>query len=332
VLGAVTIARPGSGSRLERLDVRGGVTLADGGVHDIAITRSRITGPGDGVYMGPGAKRVRIADNTITAPKGDGVVLNSQSHRPGAPNPDLPALAPIDDVTISGNHLYDIGADAVRPANFGRVVVEGNEIEGLEETGDHSDALQSVMGGRELIFRRNFVHDNTGQGFFIKDGLVDHAVVEGNLFVRDRMAGHRKTADTGGFQIAVYETTELELRDNTVWDVDLGVAVGWNVGGATVEGNLFQDMIIDPGTGDPAAHPPIEQSGNLIAGGWNWGARPGDVKGPPDFVDAAGGDYRLAGGGRYGADRTLARASTRLQESQASANVGSSDAANSAAG
>ena len=37
----------------------------------------------------------------------------------------------------------------------------------------------------------------------------------------NRMQGHRKTVRTGGFQIAVYETKDLELRNNTVWDVTL---------------------------------------------------------------------------------------------------------------
>jgi hypothetical protein len=304
VLASITVQPKAGGVSFSGLSIPGGVVLADGGARDVAISHSRISGPGDAVTLGPGTREVRLEDNDITAPHGDGIVFNSQSHRPNAPNATAPATATIEGVTIRGNRLHDINVDAIRPANFARVVVEDNEISGLVETGDHSDVLQVVMGGRDLVFRRNYVHDNTGQGFFIKDGLVDHAVVADNLFVRNKLHGKSPAGfPSAGFSIAVYETTSLELRHNTVWDGDLGVSVGWNVGHAVVEGNLFQDMVVDPGTGDATAHPPIEQSGNLIAGGWNWGAREGDVKGPPHF---RGGDYRLVGGARYGAPDSVA--------------------------
>jgi hypothetical protein len=307
VLASLHVEAGGGGVDFSGLTIPGGVVI-DGG-RDVSITDSRITGPGDAVSLGPGTRRIGLDGNDITAPHGDGIVFNSQSHRPNAPNASAPATATIEGVTIRRNRIHDINVDAIRPANFARVLVEDNEIWGLQETGDHSDALQVVMGGRDITFRRNYVHDNTCQGFFIKDGLVDHAVVEDNLFVRNRLTGPSPAGfKTAGFAIAVYETTGLELRHNTVWDGDLGVSVGWNVGHATVVGNLFQDMVIDPGTGDPAAHPPIDQHDNLIAGGWNWGAHGrGDVKSKPLFRDESAGDYRLTGGASYGAPDSVAQ-------------------------
>ena len=63
-------------------------------------------------------------------------------------------------------------------------------------------------------------------------------------------------------------------------------------------------MVIDTGADD--AWPRIDQDHNLIAGGWNWGARGvGDISTPPRFVDPARSDYRLVGGG-YGADARVA--------------------------
>jgi Right handed beta helix region len=305
VLASLQVAAGGGGVDFDGLTIPGGVVVEGG--RDVTISGSRLSGPGDAVSLGPGTRQIGLDGNDVTAPHGDGIVFNSQSHRPGAPNAQAPVLGTIEGVTIRRNRIHDINVDAIRPANFARVLIEDNEIWGLQETGDHSDALQIVMGGRDITFRRNYVHDNTGQGFFIKDGLVDRATVEDNLFVRNRLTAPSPAGfKSAGFAIAVYETTDLILRHNTVWDGDLGVSVGWNVGRAQVTGNLFQDMVVDPGTGDPAAHPPIDQHDNLITGGWNWGAHGrDDVKTRPKFRGS--GDYRLTDGAPYGAPDSVAR-------------------------
>ena len=152
------------------------------------------------------------------------------------------------------------------------------------------------MGGDDLVFRRNFVHDNTGQGFFIKDGLVRRARIEDNVFVRNQLHGKSPAGfPSAGFQIAIYETTGLRLLRNTVWDNDLNVALGGNVRDAVVRGNLFEDMVADTDAG--GGRPGVRQDYNLIAGGWNWGARGRhDIRRRPRFVAPARLDYRLAPG------------------------------------
>jgi hypothetical protein len=271
------------------------VHFAEVGAHDVTISRSDISAPGDAVSLNWGTRDVRIEDNHIRA-GGDGIVFNSQSNRPGAPDPGAPQLEPISRVLIRGNHLEDIGTDAIRPANFRQVTIEGNEINGLREEGEHSDVLQVVMGGDDLVFRRNYVHDNSGQGFFIKDGLVRNATVADNVFVRNQLHGTSPAGfPSAGFQIAIYETTGLQLLRNTVWDNDLNVALGGNVRNAVVRGNLFEDMVADTDAGGRT--PDVRQDYNLIAGGWNWGARGRhDIRRRPKFIDPARLDYRLAPG------------------------------------
>ena len=73
----------------------------------------------------------------------------------------------------------------MRVGNFRDIVVEGNEITNVIETGNHNDCLQSVWGGDGLIFRKNYLHDNRCQGFFIKDGRAFNVTVEDNLIVRN---------------------------------------------------------------------------------------------------------------------------------------------------
>ena len=295
--------------RLDHLRIPRGVHFAEGGAHDVTISRSDISNTGDAVSLNWGTHDVRIEGNHIRA-TGDGIVFNSQSNRPGSPNPTAPQLAPISRVLIRGNHLEDIGTDALRPANFRHLVIEDNEINGLREEGEHSDVLQVVMGGDDLVFRRNFVHDNTGQGFFIKDGLVRNARIVDNVFVRNQLHGKSPAGfPSAGFQLAIYETTGLKLLRNTVWDNDLNVALGGNVRDAVVRGNLFEDMVADTDAG--GGFPDVRQDHNLIAGGWNWGARGRhDIRRRPRFVDPARLDYRLRRGSAdfsVGADSSVTR-------------------------
>jgi hypothetical protein len=225
---------------------------------------------------------VTIARNHIhTAPSGSGVAFASTSTLPGSP-PGAENQAPIVDVVIRDNHFDGIAVDAIRPANFEHLVVEGNEIEGVIEHGQHADALQTVFGGRDLLFRNNYIHDNQSQGLFINDGRVTGVVVEGNVIVHN----------TREIALQFYDTVGLRIAHNTVWDNEANVALRTGVRDAVVTGNIFQDMVVD----DPAAAAlAVRQDHNLIAGGWNWGARGAhDITTPPTFVDPGRDNYRLA--------------------------------------
>jgi hypothetical protein len=277
-----------SGLAFERLELTGspdGPTFqVDAGEsRNVRLVASRVEATHqDAIVLGAGARGVTIARNHIhTAPSGSGVAFASTSTLPGSP-PGAENQAPIVDVVIRDNHFDGIAVDAIRPANFEHLVVEGNEIEGVIENGQHADALQTVFGGRDLVFRNNYIHDNQSQGLFINDGRVTGVIVEGNVIVHN----------TREIALQFYDTVGLRIAHNTVWDNEANVALRTGVRDAVVTGNIFQDMVVD----DPAAAAlAVRQDHNLIAGGWNWGARGADdITTPPTFVDPGRDDYRLA--------------------------------------
>jgi hypothetical protein len=87
----------------------------------------------------------------------------------------------------------------------------------------------------------------------------------------------------------------MRLLRNTVWDSNLPVDImGTDNRRVQVRGNVFQQMLVDSPS---AIRPQIEQDHNLIAGGWNWGARgAADKRGGARFRNPARDDYRLRPG------------------------------------
>ncbi len=267
--------------RLQGLHVNGQISLEEEAAHHIDITWSWIVG---GVRVAWGGHDVLIEHNDIRSPGGNGVELVSQQPVSGEPEPGATPLPPVERVTIRGNKLHDINTDAIFVTNYRDVLVEDNEISGLNETGQHTDALQSVWGGSRLTFRGNYVHDNHAQGFFIKDGQAKDLVVEDNLFVRTRDL----------WQISFYNSIPdrtpygIRIVRNTVWSSNLPIIVdGTQNRSVYIHNNVFNDMFVEI----PAARAHIDQSQNVIPGD---GRRPGDVAGPAGFVNSAAGDYRLA--------------------------------------
>jgi hypothetical protein len=270
------------------------------GAHDVRLERSRVQAQRqDAVVLAAGANHVTIAGNRIhTVGTGSGVTFGSTSTLPGSP-PGAQPEAPISDVAIRANHFDGIATDAIRPTNFVRLTIDGNEIEGLVENGQHADAVQTVFGGRDLVVRNNFIHDNRAQGLFIKDGQVTNALIEGNVIV------HNKAE----LALQLYDTVGVRIVNNTVWDNELNVALRTGVRDAVVSKNLFENMVVE----DPAsAAAEVHQDHNVIAGGWNWGARgPHDVTTVPAFVNRGAEDYRLRSGCSSGAMGAFAAASRK---------------------
>ena len=267
--------------RIQGLHVNGQVSLAEQAAHHIDITWSWIVG---GVSVKWGGHDVVVEHNDIRSPSGNGVELISQQPSPGSPGGGVNALPPVERITIRGNKLHDIGTDGLFMGNYRDIMVEDNEISGLNETGQHTDALQSVYGGSRLTFRGNYVHDNRGEGFFVKDGQAKDLVVEDNLFVRTRDL----------WQISFYnsipEQTPYGARivRNTIWDSNLPINVlGTENRSVYIHNNVFNNMYVE----NQAARSQIDQSQNVIPG---QGRQPGDVAGPVGFVNPGANDYRLA--------------------------------------
>lgn len=282
--------------RFERLNLTGGsggstFEVEEGDSHQIQLVGSRVRSTSsDAIELRWGVSDVLIEGNHITsrAPGGgggNGVTLTSTARRPGVPDPDTNVHPPVRDVVIRNNFFDGIGTDAIRPANFQNLLVEGNEITGLQEEGSHSDTLQTVWGGDHLTFRGNYVHDNEGQGFFIKDGRVTDVNVENNVFVGNR---------GNGYQFNVYDTIGLRVVNNTFWDNQANVVIRDGIRRVDLRNNLIEKL--DGSTDEPGAiRASMVQDYNLIGSGNGWSLRgPHDRRGAPRFVAPGAGDYRLA--------------------------------------
>jgi Right handed beta helix region len=304
----VTIAGGVGGLAFDGLTLTGsgaGPTFAIGpGAHDVRLADSRVSARGqEAVELAAGSHDIVVEGSRIhTEEGGSGVIMNSESDLPGAPA-EVEPTAPISRVVLRGNHFDGIAIDAIRPANFRDLLVEGNEIEGVYETGAHNDALQVVWGGRGLVFRDNLVHGNTGQGFFIKDGRVHDVTIANNAFVQNT---RRKPGDQpAASPLQLYDVVGVRIVGNTIWDNDNAVLLRTGLRDVTIENNVIENLVADEGSVD-ALRRAVRQDWNLMSGGWNWGREgaigPHDVAAfeqpdrQPRFVDADGLDYRLAPG------------------------------------
>jgi hypothetical protein len=187
-------------------------------------------------------------------------------------------------VTIRNNHFSSIGVDAIRPTNFVNLAIQGNDITGVTEHGNHSDAIQTVFGGRNLDIEANYIHDNKAEGILIKDGEVTNAYIANNVIVHTTLE----------IQIQVFDTIGLKIVNNTLWDNQYNIVLRAGVRQGLIRDNIFENEVA---ANLSQSAPYIEQDHNLVASGWNWGARGAhDSSRRPRFVDQATSDFRLANG------------------------------------
>jgi hypothetical protein len=320
------VADPAGAARLPRIRVADGAAdltfeglaltgpgrlpafAVDGGARGVRLSDARIAVEGrHAIELHAGAREVTVEGSRIhTTGAGSGLVMSSQAPVPGAPARVEPE-PPVRDVTVRGNRFAGIAVDAVRPANFNNLLIEGNEFRGVDENGAHNDVVQVVWGGRGLVFRGNLVHDNTGQGLFIKDGRVHDVVVEGNVFARNRRERPRDRPAASPIQL--YDVHGLRISGNTVWDNDTAVMLRSGIRDAVIEGNVLEALVAEVGQ-EAGLRAEVRQDGNVVGGGWNWGAvGPRDVEQPEiRFRDPDAFDYRLGeapGGLRAGVQAWL---------------------------
>ncbi len=264
----------GSHLSLAQFKIDGEVTIEPGS-RKIAILHNRISGGYMGINAGP-TSSTSISDTTIRGNK---------------------LVGPFGEDALRINRYHD-GSD-VDP--YG-ILIEGNEITGVRENGNHSDCLQSVWGGDGLYFRRNYLHDNRCQGFFVKDqpAPVRKVVVSDNLMLRDAAPCASSSPDCGAPSVvSLYGPIRgLRLAHNTIWTASNRSPVVWGEGpfeGTAVEDNVLYRAWSEWGGGFPN----FRESGDLVC---QWeGTLPRPSRSAhrnckPGFQGAGSDDYRLRNG------------------------------------
>jgi Bacterial Ig domain len=217
---------------------------------------------------------------------------------------------PVNDVTITNNSFVGrFNEDAIRLNRYHDgpdsdpygVLIEGNEFTGNVEYGGHNDVVQTVWVGDHLYFRRNYLHDFGGQGFFIKDqaSAIDGLVVEDNLIVRQSSpcdpVSLCPTWQLQPFQI-YGPLHNVSIRHNTVWPGSGGGeqslrGSGW--AGPTVFSDNVMGSLSSDASGLTTGY---TASNNTRCGGSGFPATGVSSDCGPAFLDPARGDYRLANG------------------------------------
>jgi hypothetical protein len=260
----------------------------------------------DEVEVEEGSKLITIQDNKISGGYFGVDACNSDS-------------TTCDDVKIVGNKFQGpYGEDGIRANRYHDgngdglgLLVEGNEFTGIRENGNHSDCLQAVWTGDNLVFRKNYLHDNRCQGFFVKDqnslcgsgssgvcGPVQGIRVEDNLFLRNEEPC-ASTAPGCGQPVILHifgPYTNAVISHNTVWGDGMTSQLALREGVAA--GTRVEENAVYRFWTDTNASPATFQNNTYckLEGTWP-SSRPGSsIECAPAFADAGADDYRLASG------------------------------------
>jgi Bacterial Ig domain/Bacterial Ig-like domain len=251
-----------------------------------------------------------VTDEIDLMPGSTGMAVDHNRISGGYMGVNLPtSTTQVNDARITGNKFVGpFGEDAIRANRYHDangdgvgLLVEGNEITGVRENGNHSDCLQAVWVGDHMVYRRNYLHDNRCQGFFIKDqqSTVDTVVAEDNLMVRNDAPCAANAAGCG--EPSVFQLfgpmTNLTVRRNTIWTPGGGSPTtlrdgGW--GSVRFDSNVISRPWSDtsaPYGSNYSATNNVSQSapeGTWPATGFSTAA--------PAFKNAAADDYRTNDG------------------------------------
>ena len=276
----VTVAAGASHIEIHDLDISGGVTLQAGDSH-IAVDHDDIDGEGPG-GQGEGVQDISVNCTAPNAPTYTGCTTTP---------PDTY-------IAIAGDQIHGYGQgqteDAIHLNNWEHVTITANDIYNLEEHGNHTDAMQSVFGGHHMLFERNYEHDNQSQGFFIKDGDVSDVTVNDNLFLRNN--NEPSLYPGGEYNIQVFNTTELTITHNTVWDGQDDILRAEGAAEAlTAQVNHNVEQTLDVLNEGGPAYALSENYDVFAEEPWTFtmGAH-SKVQSNPGFVDPATEDYELA--------------------------------------
>jgi Right handed beta helix region len=274
----------------------GAATIAGASLAGSHLTLEGFNVAGDEVTVQPGSNHMTVQFNRIS-----GGYFGVQA----GPT----TTTTVDDVTIRGNQFVgNFGEDAIRLNRYHDsdgdgigALIEGNEITGVVENGEHNDCLQTVWVGDHLVFRRNYLHDNNCQGFFVKDqaSAIDTVVVEDNLIVDHNLpcqpASLCPTWVLSPVQI-FGPLTSLRMANNTVWTPFRNGGVyargsGW--GRFEFVNNVVYRLDAPDGSAPFANY---TASNNTACNRTGWPATGVTTACSLAFPNPAGRDYRLSAG------------------------------------
>ncbi len=262
---------------------------------NLTLSRFRIDGE---VTVEPGSTGMDVSHNRI----GGGYF---------GVNAGPTSSTPVNDVAITGNRFVGpFGEDAIRlnryhdgdDADPYGILIQGNEITNVRENGNHSDCLQTVWVGDHLYFRRNYLHDNRCQGFFVSDQAtpIKGIFVEDNLFLRDAAPCDPPGSGCGPPSTGqVFGPIDgITISRNTVWTAGNGSPFTLRdgpFGKVTITGNVLYRVWSDWRGGFPS----YTEAGNVICR--REGTFPATDPSTertcsPSFVHPTSDDYRLKGG------------------------------------
>jgi hypothetical protein len=259
---------------LARFNVNGEVTIQPGST-GMVVDHNRITGGYMGVNAGP-TSSTQINDAAITNNK---------------------LLGPFGEDAIRLNRYHDADGNGVG------ILIEGNEISGVRENGNHSDCLQAVWVGDHLVYRKNYLHDNRCQGFFVKDQAspVIGISVEDNLFVRNNepCEGASGCGQPAYFQV-FGPYSGFVMRRNTFWGGDQVTTFQNGTGADTkIEDNVIYRLWNSTNMSAISfANNTRCKRESAEGGSWPSSAPGETVNCSPAFNNAAADDLRLIGSDR----------------------------------
>ncbi|MGN6257817.1 MAG: hypothetical protein ACTHN3_08730 [Solirubrobacterales bacterium] len=286
----------------------GKATIAGASLQGENLTLARFVDT-QGVTIQPGADGMTVEHNRITG-GGEGI--------DGCPS----STTTCNDMKIIGNQLIGpFGEDGIHLNRYHDgdgdgigVLIEGNEISGVRENGSHSDCLQTVWVGDHIVFRRNYLHDNRCQGFFVKDqaslggvsGPIHGITVEDNLFVRNEEPCGAPLGPTECGQPMYFQVfgpyDGFSMKRNTIWGNGVNSIAAFREGtgpDTVISNNVIYRLWTDTNMSG------VTLSENTLCmreGNWP-SSRPGETTACSlSFRNPAADDYRLSSGINRGVD------------------------------
>ena len=275
----------------------GQATIEGASLSGSHLTLARFVSTGS-VVIQPGANSMTVEHNRITG-GGEGVDACPTER------------TYCSEIRIIGNQLVGpFGEDAIHANRYHGLYVEGNEITQVRENGNHSDCLQTVWRGDHIVFRKNYLHDNRCQGFFVKDqtmstpeipgGPVEGIAVEDNLFLRNKEPCGAPLTSCGQpmyFQL-VGPYNGFVMKRNTIWGDGVDSIAAFREGTGSdslIENNVIYRIWTDTNMSPATLRNNTDCMRETSAGG-SWSTATSETKSCSlSFANPAADDYRISG-------------------------------------